>query len=305
MPCYTPLSGWYSKEFGRNGKRLITFSRDQAFSPFTLKLPCQQCTGCRLERVRQWAIRCMHEKQMHENCEFASLTYDPECLPADGSLSTRDVQLFWKRLRKRYGRFRYFASGEYGPSTQRPHYHAVIFGISFPDKKFYKYNDRGEPLYVSAGLDDTWQNGLCVLGDVTFESACYVASYCVDKVTGDRADEHYLRVSPDGVVSEVLPERGWMSKGIGRGWFEKYRDQTYATDSVVMRGIEMRPPRYYDTLFEGIDPSHLERLKLKRRRKALRLINRDKAFQSKKGLPRAIVRHAVAVAKLKKKDGVK
>ena len=104
MPCYCPITAYYGKDVSKTGKRRIVFSRDASFSGVTLKLPCGQCIGCRLEKSRQWAVRCMHEKQMHPFNEFVTLTYDDAHLPEGGALVKRHLQLFFKRLRKKFGK---------------------------------------------------------------------------------------------------------------------------------------------------------------------------------------------------------
>lgn len=269
MPCYAPLTAYYSKEVGPSGKRGITFSRDASFSGVAMKLPCGQCVGCRLEKSRQWAMRCMHEKQMHDTSCFLTLTYDDEHLPAGGTLVKRHLQLFMKRLRKERGDgIRFYACGEYGETTFRPHYHILLFNCDFRDKRFFKNARGGDKLYTSASLERLWSMGFAVVGSVTFDSAAYCARYIMKKVTGAPAREHYEVVDSDGVLHHREPEFTVMSRrpGIGLRWFQKYGDQVYTWDSVIMNGREVRPPRYYDTKFELVDSDRLEALKLKRRR---------------------------------------
>lgn len=268
MGCDEPLTGYYSTEFGRSGKRLITFNRLQAFSPSPIKLPCQQCIGCRLERSRQWAIRCMHEKRLHNANEFLTLTYSNDYLcwaikSRRPTLVREHPQLFMKRLRKRYGEgIRFYGCGEYGKETARPHYHFILFNHMFDDRKFLYTSKNGDDYYTSDKCRDLWSYGNNILGDVTFESCAYVAAYVTDKITGDPAADHY-----DG----RLPEFPMMSRrpGIGSGWFDKYGEHAYKFDSVIMRGREMRPPRFYDTRFDTIDTVQMSRIKKKRRSKAL------------------------------------
>ena len=165
------------------------------------KLPCGQCVGCRLERSRQWAIRCMHEAQMHEDNCFITLTFNPESLDDRSnpwSLDVRDFQLFMKRLRKKYGAgIRFYHCGEYGELNKRPHYHACIFGFDFPDKRLWKVTNSGHRLYISESLDELWPFGFCTIGNVTFESAAYVARYIMKKVNGDAAADHYEWIDED------------------------------------------------------------------------------------------------------------
>lgn len=276
MPCYAPLTAWHTKEFLPSGKRGITFQqRNALFIDRPLKLPCGQCIGCRLEKSRQWAMRCLHEKQLHQESAFLTLTYDNEHMPPDGTLVKKHLSAFCKRLHNRLLRrrgigIRFYACGEYGETTRRPHYHAIIFGYGFPDKKFYKNAKRGERLYTSDEVAELWPFGFNVIGDVTFDSAAYVARYVMKKVTGERAEQFYQWIDADGVVHEVLPEFTNMSRrpGIGAKWFEKYGEHSYVWDSIIMNGKAVRPPRYYDTKYEIIDAARLAKLKVVRRRKA-------------------------------------
>lgn len=281
MPCLGPLTAFYSKELNASGKRGLVFDKRASHSGVKIMIPCGQCVECRLDYARNWAIRLMKEKQCHDVSSFLTLTYDSEHLPEDGSLSKVAISAFCKRLHNRLLRsrgkgIRFYYCGEYGERFGRPHYHAIIFGYDFPDKKFYKYNSRGEPIYRSEFLRELWPFGLNGIGDVTFESAAYVAGYVVDKISvssqsPEELREHYSRVSADGVYYTVLPEFSGQSRrpGIGRLWFDKFSSETYRDDSVVINGMAVRPPRYFDTLYEGIDAKRLKDLKSVRRRRAL------------------------------------
>lgn len=219
-----------------------------------LTLPCGQCIGCRLERSRQWAVRCMHESQMHAVNSFVTLTYDDNHVPHDYSLNYRHFQLFMKRLRKAYGPVRFYMCGEYGETYQRPHFHACLFGVRFSDLKEWRKSGAGFQLYRSSGLEKLWTYGSAEVGDVTFESAAYVARYCVKKVTGRNAEKHYEMV--DGETGEVysrIPEFTRMSlkPGIGATWYEKFKREVFPLDRVVVRGTECKPPRYYKYLLDA------------------------------------------------------
>lgn len=251
MPCYHPLKGF--KKIGGG----ISWSPRDSYVDVPMEVPCGQCLGCRLERSRQWAVRIMHECQMHESNSFVTLTYDDEHLPYRGVLCKSDHQKFMKRLRKFYGseRISYFHAGEYGEENWRPHYHDILFGVDFPDRMYWQDNGRGERLYTSPTLSRLWGLGLCVFGEVTFDSAAYCARYCVKKVNGDDAEWYYKRFDPiTGEFYQIPPEYATMSLktladgtgGIGAGWLAKFGAGVDASDSVVMRGREMLPPRYYD-----------------------------------------------------------
>lgn len=271
MPCYSPLTGYYSKEVGASGKRGITFIRSASFSGVPLQLPCGQCIGCRLERSRQWAMRCMHEKKLHaDNC-FVTLTYKD--MPEDRSLSVRDLQLFMKRLRKAREpeRVRFYACGEYGPENGRPHYHAILFGVRFSDLRFYKRGVDGD-LSISAELEALWGLGFCTVGEVTFKSCAYVARYICDKITGEAAEKHYGWIDDNGECRSVVPEFTVMSRrpGIGSGYYERFGSEVRVHDTVVMNGVEMSPPRFYDGRTDKVDPERLVVLKKRRRREAMK-----------------------------------
>lgn len=227
-----------------------------------VEVPCGQCIGCRLERSRQWAIRCVHEAQLHsENC-FITLTYNNDHLPADGSLDVTHWQKFMKRLRKKYGDgIRFFHCGEYGHQLGRPHYHACIFGFDFPDKVLWKQSPSGERLYRSASLESLWPFGYSSVGTLTFESAAYVARYIMKKHLGQGADDHYGGKKPEYTTMSRRP-------GIAAGWFEKFKGDVYPSDEVILRGKAMKPPKYYDGLYEVLDPDAFEKMKVKRKKSA-------------------------------------
>lgn len=264
MTCYGPIVGYYAAVRNANGKRGIVFDKRKSLSGVPLKLPCGKCIGCRHDHARSWAIRCMHEKQMHEVSSFVTLTYDDASLPEHGSLRKRDLQLFMKRLRKNDGRngIRFYACGEYGSGLLRPHYHILLFNRDFVDKKFIKNSGSGEPLYRSDRLREIWTFGDNYIGAVTPESCAYVARYVLKKAGHE--------ITPPGCEKEFACRSN--RPGIGATWFQKYHAGVYDWDSVVFGSQETRPPRYYDNKFELLDGERLEYLK--RRRRCLALINR-------------------------------
>lgn len=254
MPCYHPLKGYRSRTVNPSGKRSLTFSPQDGFLDLPVEVQCGQCIGCRLERSRQWAVRCMHEASLHGDNAFITLTYADEHLPIAGSLDKKAFPKFMKRLRRKIGeeKVRYFHCGEYGDTTQRPHYHACLFGYDFTDKRRWSVRN-GLPVWRSDTLEDLWKFGNSEIGTVTFESAAYVARYIMKKVTGRPAEEHYRIVDEaTGEVFDRIPEYTTMSRrpGIGKKWFDKYHDEVYPSDQVIVRGRAMKPPRYYDGLYE-------------------------------------------------------
>lgn len=207
----------------------------------------------------------------HELSVFLTLTYNKESIPKDGSLDKRHFQLFMKRLRKQHvGKIKFFHCGEYGDELGRPHYHAILFGISFADKRFHSTTRRGDTLWTSKLLDSIWGLGHCYIGTVTNESAGYVARYCLKKVNGERAYDHYLRFNRDtGEVIHLQPEYITCSKGIGLQWYETYGEQTHARDAVVIKGKKSPVPKYYDRKLDEVDPGRLEKIKEDRKTRAL------------------------------------
>lgn len=290
MPCYGPLTAYYPAE-GSTDRRLV-FRKDKSATGIPLKVPCGKCSGCRLEHSRQWALRCMHEKRMHQHSAFLTLTYDNKHLPAGNTLIKRDLQLFMKRLRKDgslvgSGSVRFFACGEYGEKTHRPHYHLLLLSHTLPDLRVETHGPEYN-LYSSNTLRGLWTAGNSVIGDVTFESAAYVARYCMKKITGPPAAAHYNGREPEFIVMSRRP-------GIGATYFERYQNEMFTHDNVIINGVPSSLPRYYDTRFADLDPTcaaRLELLKIARRRKIDR---RDRSNR------RMVTKELVAMAKLKLK----
>lgn len=257
MPCYYPLPAFQLP----GGRVQIGFDRGDGRP---LRVPCGGCIGCKLERARQWAVRCMHEASLYdENC-FITLTYSDEKLPAGGSLNPDDLQAFMKALRKHIAprKVRFYGCGEYGTRYGRPHYHVLLFGYDFPDKVFFSERS-GFNVYTSALLCRLWGRGLCEVGTVTYESAAYVARYVVHK-----DHRQVLGVDADGEVRSLDREFSRMSRrpGIGAEWFKRYGKEVYSTDGVVVNGQLRKPPRYYDVAAALEMPDEWERIREERRR---------------------------------------
>ncbi|WNK15064.1 MAG: replication initiator protein [Microvirus sp.] len=266
MVCYYPLSGYRSSTLNENGKRPIVFRLAQSFSDTPVQVPCGQCVGCRLERSRQWAIRCVHEASLYKRNCFITLTFNDFYLPENRSLDVRVFQLFMKRLRKRFGEgIRFFHCGEYGEQYGRPHYHACIFNFDFPDRELWSVRDDVR-LYTSASLSELWPFGYAVIGDVTFQSAAYVARYIMKKQTGDGSSKYYEYISPDGEIFDRKPEYVTMSRrpGIAHGWYDKFKTDVFPSDFVVLNEKKMRPPKYYDRQYEAEFPDEFNKLRGKR-----------------------------------------
>lgn len=203
----------------------------------------------------------MHEAELYPPGEsyFGTLTYAPEHLPSNNSLSIEHLQLFWKRYRKKYGKIRYYAAGEYGETTHRPHYHFAGFGHRLPDLVHFSDTQAG-PLYTSASLDALWGLGNCIVGDLTFESAAYIARYITKKLTGELGKIEYESQG-------ISPPFSTMSRrpGIGGRWYDQFHSDVYPSDEVVVRGkYVVKPPRYYDNILRDRDEKLYETIKQNR-----------------------------------------
>lgn len=242
MPCFKPIDAWKPLEGGA-----VHFSEKKNCRE--IKIPCGQCIGCRIGKRDAWAFRCYAESQLHVRNSFVTLTYDDAFLPQYGSLNYSDIQLFHKRMREKLGPFRFFLCGEYGDNTSRPHYHGLYFGLSFPDmvkcNSVYSKHD----VYSSEILSGLWGKGFCSIGEVTFQSARYCATYTTKKVVGELADSHYSRVIPEtGEIVKLEPEFARMSlkPGIGYEWLLKYAPEVLTHGAVHVGSKKVAVPRYYN-----------------------------------------------------------
>lgn len=209
--------------------------------------------GCRLEKRRQLAIRATLEAKMHEENIFVTLTYSDENLVIGyqhPTLVEEHLTDFWKRLRtalKRHPEYftkesenecRYLASGEYGDESNRPHYHAIIFGLDFVDKALYK-TEGDNRLYHSNTLDNLWTHGYGTIGTVSFAAASYVAKYAM------KNDSDHKEIWKEiGVESQFAR---WSKKpGLGLSWLEKNYQDVYPSDELLINGQIMSSIKYFD-----------------------------------------------------------
>ncbi|UPW36336.1 replication initiator protein [Peromfec virus RodF8_48] len=186
--CYSPL---YFRVNNSSGM----FLPEQRF----ISIPCGKCADCRVNHSKEWAVKCMcHYLALpeHLKCQawFLTLTYDDEHNP--NVLIKRDLQLFFKRLRKhfKFSKIKYFAVGEYGSKTYRPHYHMIIFNVPIPDLVHLKNNIFGDALYTSETISKIWGNGICCIGELSVKSASYTARYSLKKY----GDSDIFQLSSNG-----------------------------------------------------------------------------------------------------------
>jgi len=212
-------------------------------------------------------VRITHEATLHECNAFVTLTYSDENLPAHNSLNYKHLQNFWKRLRKEVGELRYYAVGEYGDETNRPHYHACIFGHDWTEGRTIL---RATPslLWTHPQLEAVWGLGMVSIGALTYETAQYTASYVTKKLNNKR---RYVRLEEEtGELVPLTQPRAFMSlrPAIGREWLASWGTNVYDHDHVVINGRPQKPPKYYDRWLEKENPAKLEAIKADRKANA-------------------------------------
>ena len=257
MPCFKPLKAYRSLEGG------IQFHNPYSDIDHSFPIPCRQCTGCRQEYARQWAMRLTLEREMWDKSTFITLTYDNDHLPEHNTLVKSDFQKFMKRLRKKArasktNPIRFFHAGEYGEKFGRPHYHAILFNCDFADRKPLAGH---KTLTTSKTLDQLWGKGFASIGDVTFQSTAYVAGYIQKKINGpmekninpETGLRHYEIMTADGEIITRQKEYATMSRnpGIAGNWLSKHHTDCYPSDFIVINGMKMKPPKYFDRVFEN------------------------------------------------------
>lgn len=271
MPCFHPNEAYPSPSGGR-----ISFVRPPGHSGRVQHVKCGQCIGCRRDDQIAWAVRCTHEAMLWKCSWFLTFTYDDEHLPADASVSRREVQLLFKRLAKAAksagllegAGVRRFGNAEYGTRTQRAHYHAIVFGLVLTDLKPWKRNERGEHMWTSRFLDRVWGKGRVIVGSVTADSAAYVAGYTVRDREAKRDPYGFIDPDTGELVERVAPFR-YMSRrpGIGAGFVEKYLPQ-FHVDYQILNGRKVPSPEYYRRRLEELAPELAERLSSEREAQA-------------------------------------
>lgn len=298
VACSQPLIA-FVRGVKENGKKDIVFAnnskldfyrdRDGRIYTEKLEIPCGQCMSCRLQYSRQWADRCLMELKYHDSAYFVTLTYSDEWLNRDDqigktrrfyasdengsasvslSLYKKDLQDFFKRLRYEFpdDKIRYFACGEYGDKSKRPHYHAIIYGLHLNDLKYYKLSNLNEIYYNSEKLNSIWKRGYVVVGSVSWQSCAYVARYVTKKAKGVTADSYAtFNMDPEFVVMSRRP-------GIGYGYLEEHKEdflrfgETFLSD--VDRSIRCMTPRYFKQKLDLTDADRMEIIRNRQIKKA-------------------------------------
>lgn len=236
-----------------------------------IELPCGKCLACQQNKSNKWTTRIMAESFYYGQSLFLTLTYNDESIPCnkygDYTLLKRDVQLFLKRLRKKYPLYdiRYYCAGEYGEKTLRPHYHMILFGFMPNDLRLYK---RGKnPLYISDILTNTWKNGHVVVGICTPQSIAYTAKYSTKQQDYALANE----VEKPFRLTSRRP-------AIGLRFFEEYYKNIFSLCAVHLNGQRRSIPEYYKRKMREFDEDMYDTFKIKMRKyvEQLKLVEDNK-----------------------------
>lgn len=291
MPCYHPLR----VDLDENNQ--LDWSRPYTKPGSTRRhtnVPCGDCLGCRNGTARDWAVRCYHEALLHTKTDrdpvtqietsipnscMITLTYADNHLPSGQVLNHPDFQNFIKRLRHARSREaspRFFMCGEYGGKFERPHYHAVIFGETFPDQ-YTEVDQNGKETHMSHELDKLWSKldrhgvytkiGRASVDPVTFKSAMYVSGYVLKKM-GNNNPTGPIHTQIDPITGEITyhvtrPEYRRMSTGdkhakggIGHDWIIRPDNmaRVYSVDKIHICDMVFHPPKYYDVLLKRHRP---------------------------------------------------
>lgn len=237
MACLHPIPAWRTP-----GGVVLREPQEDRPGIRHLRLPCGGCLQCRMDKARDWAVRCQLELQDHSAACWATLTYADEHLPP--TLQKSQLSAWVKRLRARLPekRIRFFASGEYGERTQRPHYHSVLFGI-----------DECED------IEKAWPYGMVRVDPITPAAIAYVAGYTSKKV-GWRMEPRE-RVDPEtGEVYEWQPPFLLMSRNPGIGGEARKHWRSWR-NSCLWHGREVPVPRFlHDAYKAHASPLQLEKL---------------------------------------------
>lgn len=239
-------------------------------------IPCGKCRACRLQYSKQWADRLLLEGSLHDTMYFFTITYDDLHLPLGGvadpetgefvgtnpTLSVRDTQLFLKRVRRAFpdDTVRFYLCGEYGSQTFRPHYHAIIFGLHLTDLEPVRdprtlrplRSKHGYALLHSPAIDRCWTDDNCVskgyivITEASWETCAYTARYVTSKLTG--REKHFY--DDHGII----PPFATMSRRPGIA-HDFYHDGIFDTTSIHIAGRSIKPPRYFESIFERVDPN--------------------------------------------------
>jgi len=206
-------------------------------------LPCGKCPYCLSRRANNWVFRCIQEAKIATCSTWVTLTYENPSITPNGFMTVQKstFQKFMKRLRKSYPKdhpkIKYFACGEYGDETERPHYHAVIFNA---DPESIEKAWQGSYIHVCETTGDIQEIklGICHFDEVNENTVMYTAKYMMKakKVPKFKADDRNkeFQLFSKGLGSNYL------SPDVLR-WHQEDPERLFVTVS----GFKKALPRYF------------------------------------------------------------
>ena len=276
MSCYNPKHGFVTG-ITKNGKPQLRILENRYLSidsrgvPSTLAgheedgdyvnyylIPCGHCLGCRQDQANEWTNRLLMESKYHDSMYFITLTYDDDHLHGVAwtdedtgefhggyTLDKRDCQLFFKLLRRHFpdDKIRFYLAGEYGPTSGRPHYHTIVFGLHVDDLVPFGVSETGSQYYVSESVANCWKRGFISIEPANEFTIRYVTGY-VTKKLGVYPNEQFER---EGLVPPFsLSSR---KPGIGRQFLDENAQDIIQKDRIVLStpngSVQCGIPRYF------------------------------------------------------------
>jgi hypothetical protein len=237
MQCLTPIT-LYRREGHRIGKEYRTDV-----------VPCGKCPACLNRRRAGWAFRLTEEQRVSTSSAFLTLTYEDQHLKYSDAgyptLYTKDHQDFVKRLRKTIGThftneqsrpIKYYAVGEYGTNTHRPHFHSIMFNLP---REYFQHPEL---------LTRDWKLGQTLLAECNPKTIAYVTGY-VNKT---------LYITGQDPLDDRKKEMTMCSKGLGQSYLTEARKEYYkkilTPYLIVENGDKRTMPRYYkDKMYDEVD----------------------------------------------------
>lgn len=213
---------------------------------------CGHCMNCRINYTSMWALRLLYELSEHNSASFITLTYSDEFRP--GELRKKDLQDFWKRLRRNLAlefhefapKIKYYACGEYGSSTKREHYHAIVFGLDCWNDKHREILAKSWP-WCEPWLFDKSRGRNSAMQEVTPDDISYVTGYVQKKLDGKLAEKEYGKKQPPFSAC---------SQGLGLAFAEKNKDRLINNGFTFYKCHKVSIPRYFCEKF-GVNKSDL------------------------------------------------
>jgi len=258
-----------SKWLGVSNPEEFYYTENKLTGYAYIEVPCGKCMACRIQRVNEWVTRLMHEYEQTKKGMFINLTYKNEELKYGAAVNRRvypiesgvlsavvppwisrmdnhgvrfatldktDLQRFFKRFRKEIQTpIKYFACGEYGEQSHRPHYHIILLGYEVPLHDLYY-----DPILkgmTSKTIQKLWTAGHNVVGAVERDSIQYTVGYITKKLYGDQAEELFDNTNRQRPFQ-------LQSQGIGLEYAKK-NIKKLVQGELTTDGITEILPRYY------------------------------------------------------------